>query len=483
MRYQLAVFVTSLLALPATALMPVASSAAEHFIASSVGTVDCKNFSGGVRAGDFITLAAGERGPLTISNCKGTAENPIVVRNDPSSSSPTVISRRSASSGGFIFDCRDCEYLVIDGTTYWKSAPNGSYCGAPEGRTGCGIRITSVARGDAPSTYLMIRGFSTRLIVRGVEIDGRRSDLDTRGVGIQQNDHSIKSSDHPDFWREEITYENNYVREVHGEGMYIGPNWSDGGARLRNITIRGNLVEDTGREGIQAKSVIGGANWIHHNVVRRVGLRYDTSGHGAGISMTQGGHNSKIFNNWVEAAGMQGIQHYNYNMPSSLGTFESEIFNNVIYDSGKVRGKDSGGHAISVGSQSGSARIKTAIYNNTVVKAAMRGIDVNSEVTDSVVRDNIVVDSAEQAISAGANVQLNNFTGSVDDVRFANPQARDFRLTLGSPARNTGSTSGFPSNDYLNVSRPQGSAPDRGAFEFFALDGIAPSAPQILTVE
>ncbi len=53
--------------------------------------------------------------------------------------------------------------------------------------------------------------------------------------------------------------------------MYVGPNYSDGDLPLRNIEIRNNLVEDTGWEGINTKSMWAGDNRIHHNVVRRAG--------------------------------------------------------------------------------------------------------------------------------------------------------------------------------------------------------------------
>lgn len=451
--------------------------AAEHFVASSAASVDCGSTNGGVRPGDSIVLAAGERGPLVIRNCTGSAAQPIVVRNDASGSGPTVIRRTSASTGGFVFTCRDCVHVVIDGTGRWSGAPQGAYCGAPEGRNGCGIKVTSVAAGDAPSTYLMLDGLTTKVTIRGIEIDGRMSTLNTGGVGIQQNDHSRRAADHPGFWREDIIYENNYIHDVFGEGMYIGPNWPDGGIPLRNITIRNNLVEDTGRQNIQLKSALQGTNSIHDNVVRRSGLRGE-EGQGAGISVFEGGRNTWIFGNWVEGAGIQGIHHYNMYTPSDQGLFTSEIFNNVIYDSGRRYGAVNEGHGISVGSRVGVASIRPNVYNNTIVKAAENGINFNSEVRQGIARDNIVADTASAALSLGNNQAVNNRTGTSTSMRFVDPGRLNFRLSADSPARNSGGTSGFPANDFIGLSRPQEGRADQGAFEFSS--AAVPQSPGLI---
>lgn len=453
------------------------SKAADHFVSASTASVDCGTFNGGVSPGDSITLASGDRGPLIIRNCEGTSASPIVVRNDSAGDRPTVIRRTSAGSGGFVFTCRDCVNVVIDGLSKWRGAPQDAYCGAPAGKTGCGIKVTSVVSGDEPSTYLMLEGLTTKITVRGVEIDGRASTLGTRGIGIQQNDHAMKAANYPGRWRENILYEKNYIHDVFGEGLYIGPNWPDSGIPLRDITIRENLVEDTGRQNIQLKSALAGTNLIHHNVVRRSGLRGE-EGQGAGISVFEGGRNTRIHNNWIEASGIQGIQHYNMYITSDQGLFASEIFNNVIYDSGKRFGAVGSGHGISVGSRAGSAEIRPVVYNNTVVKTAGNGIDFNAQVKQGVARDNIVADSGSSHLAIGDNQSLNNVTGASSLMRFEDPTRLRFSLTMDSPARNAGSASGHPPDDFRGVLRPQDGRPDQGAFEFSS--AAVPQSPGLI---
>jgi hypothetical protein len=470
------------LILPVTFLLVGEVIAADHLIPASTSTVDCGTLNGGIRPGDSVTLASGNRGPLIVRNCKGTSSNQILVRNDVTGSGPTVIRRTTAASGGWVFICQDCENVTIDGTGKWRGAPSGAYCGAPNGRNGCGIKVTSNVAGDSPSAYLKLNGISTRVTVRGVEIDGRTSELGTEGVGIDQNDHSVTVQSHPGFWREGFVYEKNYVHDVFGEGLYIGPNWREPDLRapLRNITIRENLVERTGRQNIQLKSAIDGASRIHHNVTRHSGLRGE-EGQGAGISIFEGGQNVMVYNNWVEASGIQGIQHHNMYVPQDKGPFTSHIYNNVIVDSGQRFGADGSGHGIRIGSREGSANITASIFNNTVVNTSGNGVNFGSRISGGTARDNIVANAALAGLSLGDNEGSNNLVGSNSSIRFANAANLDFRLTTLSPARDAASRVGYPEIDFQGFSRPQGNAADQGAFEFLAEE--MPKSPESINVD
>jgi hypothetical protein len=454
--------------------------AADHFIAPSTSSVDCQNFSGGIKPGDTITLAAGMRGALRVRNCAGTTQNPIFIRNDTSGRGPTVMRRTSAQTGGFVFECTNCTDVVIDGTGKWNGAPSGAYCGAPDGRDGCGIKITATVADDSPSTFLKLQGTSTRVTVRGVEIDGRWPDLNTGGIGIQTNDSNVTVSTHPDLWREDMVYEQNYIHHTYMSALYIGPNWSER-IPLRNITIRQNLVENLGRKGLILKSAIEGTNRIHHNVVRNVGIR-GASHHGAGIQVFEGGSDLRIYNNWVQTTGSQGVHLRNENVPSSYGPFDVEIYNNVIYDAGAVLPDFHGSHGITVGFSSESAAFRPNVYHNTIVKPARAGIDFGSGITQGVARDNIISEWGTSALSIGANTNTNNLTGTASTISFVSRGDLNFDLTSSSPARDTASRSGTPQDDYLGVKRPQGTAADRGAFEF-ADHEAAPNPPQSTQVQ
>jgi hypothetical protein len=441
------------------------ASAADHFVSSGTSNFNCAS----VDPGDTVTLASGPRGSLVIQNCSGASGRPILIRNDPRGTGPTQIRRSSGNAGGFVFNCINCVWTTIDGSSKWIGAPSGQTYGISVSMTG----------GGSPTAFIKISGVSRFLTIRNVEVNGAYPAMATDGIGISINDHDVTTSKYPGLWREGILLENNYVHNVQGEGMYVGPNWGKGDIPLRNIEIRNNRIETTGWDGIQLKSAISGTNEIHHNVIKRVGQRVDSfGGQHYGISIYEG--NGKIYNNWVERSGEAGISHYIHHMPSSYGSQVSEIFNNIVVDAGQTG--PNAGHGIVSANASGTARTLPHIYNNTVIRAKDIGIKVGSGAAGGYVRDNIVADSARTAISAPSNVgKINNRTGSVSQMGFAGASSLNFKLTSSSAARNAGSkdVGGY---DFDGVARPQEGAGDQGAFEFDVGDkGDARPNPPVIT--
>jgi hypothetical protein len=442
------------------------ASAAERFVTSSQSSVDCSS----VRPGDEIVLAAGERGSLAIEGCRGTEDDPIVIRNDADGNGPTVIRRESGQSGGFVFWCKSCSHVRIDGSTKWK--------GAPPGLTH-GIKVT-MGGGGSPTAFIQVNGRSSNLVIRNVEVDGRWPADSSNGIGIQINDHNIKAADNPGAWMENILLENNYVHDVEGEGMYVGPNWSDGDLPLRNIEIRRNVVENTGWDGIQLKAAIAGTNSIHHNVCRNVGINVDNTSEGnqfLGISIGHG--TGDIHHNLVEGAGSSGISAYVFKLPIStgIGPFNWHIYANVVV---KTRGSYGEGAGITVGSQDGSVKGTAFVYNNTVVDNR-KGIDLNSNVLSGSVVSNNIIASSGSVSAPSAVTATNNRIGEISSMRFANASAGDFRLTADSPAKNAATGPHTSETDFDGVSRPQGHAVDQGAFEYVDGAFVPPPQPPVIT--
>ena len=439
--------------------------AANYAVSSGTASFDCSN----VNPGDTVTLAAGTRGPLKITDCKGSASSRIVIRNDVNGSSPTILQKSDGASGGFVLQCYNCNYVVIDGTDKWN--------GAPSGRT-YGIKATQSGSGG-PTAFVKILGRSSFVTIRGVEVDGKWPSLAKDGIGIDVNDHAIDAASNPGVWREGFLIEYNYVHNTEGEGVYVGPNYPQGDLPLRNIEIRNNLVEDTGWDGINLKMAVQGANSIHHNVIRRAGSKTDgTAGQHYGIGFYES--NGKIYSNWVENSGETAISHYMQYLPMSYGAQASEIYNNVVIKPGRTG--PLAGNGITPGNSSGAAAAAPKIYNNTIVGAEGSGIKVGSDSPSGFIRDNIVVDSIGGAVSAPGSVpQTNNLVGTSAKAMFVDAARLDFRLQAASPARNSGSSS-FPATDYDGIARPQDSAADVGAFEFHLSD-VQPMPPDNLSVQ
>lgn len=433
------------------------SVATEHVIPAQEDKFDCSS----IAPGSLLTLAAGNRGPLTIQDCIGASADPIVIRNDPAGTGPAVISRASGTEDGFVFECNDCTGVVIDGSYKWQGAPTG---------TTYGIKVTMTG-GGSPSAFLKIGGLSRFVTIRNVEVDGAWPALATNGIGISVNDHSVKSFDHPDLWREGILIEDTYVHNVEGEGMYVGPNYRDGDLPLRDIEIRYNRVEDTGWDGINTKSMWAGDNLIHHNRVRRAGQNAANpraSTQYSGISNLSG--TVKIYNNWIEATGQHGIQVWSQDGPPESegeGPFEAYVWNNVIVGAGELwQPFMANSYGISMGAQPGCERPGPHIYSNTIVNSRQSGIRLTEDVGQGFVRDNIVAGAGRNpAIAVPGFVELdNNHVGSVSLMGFEDPTRLDFHLGVTSPAWNRGSKD-YPPTDFDDEARPRDGAPDPGAFE------------------
>ena len=459
--------------------------AEDHRVAKETSSVDCQVL--GVAPGDTVTLLGTSRGNLRISNCRGLAGNRITIRNDSAESGPLVIN--AEGTGGFRgIDCVNCENIDIDGTGKWSGAPSG-VCGVgPDltaGRTQCGIQIVRAADAD-PTTLFNMRGSSKNFSIKGVEIDGRGHNGPSAGIGLLINDRGYDKSDHPGEWRENIVVRNNYFHGTHHEGMYAGPNYglasdnSAGDLELRNIEVAYNLVEDTGWSGLQFKTAIEGDNSLHHNIILRTGwvaARAADIGHANGLHVD--GSHGKIYNNYVQDSGGEGISFRVQYLPSEFGPRNCEIYNNVVSGAGEVMAA----RGISVWRySSGNANPTCDIHFNTVVGTNGNGISVASGVTGNMVRDNIVAGSTSSNISVSGNATSNNRTGTVESMRFVNSSANDFRLTETSPAKDQGSASAYPDSDHVGVSRPKAGSSDQGAFEFISSGSVisVPNPPALV---
>ena len=309
------------------------------------------------------------------------------------------------------------------------------------------------------------------ITIRNVEIDGAWPTLVTNGSGIRINDLKIDRNKFPGVWREGILIEDSYVHDVALEGMYLGNNYNDGDLPLRNVEIRNNIVQHTGFEGINTKSMWEGRNSIHHNRVRRVGMNYQKTNKSAEFSGIKNNAGTvRIYNNWVETTGQHAIQSWTQAGPlesAGRGPFEARIWNNVIVDAdGANRPFMGNSYGISVGAQDGCEKPVPFIYNNTIVNSRQSAVNISGNAGSGFVRDNLIAGTGgNPVIAVPSSVALiNNLVGAVTQMAFVDSLRSNFRLTLNSPARNQGSYV-FPAKDFDDHARPQGTAADQGAFE------------------
>ncbi|NGZ95512.1 MAG: hypothetical protein CV089_05155 [Nitrospira sp. WS110] len=147
------------------------------------------------------------------------------------------------------------------------------------------------------------------------------------------------------------------------------------------------------------------------------------------------------------------------------------------------------------GPQSSNTRIENNIFYENAVKGpsyAAQGINFTSGGKGNTIRNNLAFASGSGGRNfivggtAGVNYTLSNNIINTDNPKFVNapatlPSSPNFAIASGSPAVNKGLTTSATKNSYTNVSRPQLSLYDIGAFEFYS-SSASLSAPTSLQV-
>lgn len=233
--------------------------------------------------------------------------------------------------------------------------------------------------------------------------------------------------------------------------IYVGPGTGGG---YMNFVIQNNIVRDWGGEGIEVNPRVTSSdmlitgNAIHHN-----GFVTCSTGWACrpGIVMSVqsgGGNNGTVITNnliWDHASGCIWDR--------GGGTPAAQIANNTCYDYGK--GSDSGGpNPQGISGYGGPGK---AIIRNNVLFAPNGTNPFNGSYAGA----------TNNACASGESCGAASKTWSASGWLSTSPASGDF-LAIGaaSAAHDNGTSIGFVTSDYLDVTRPQGSGHDIGAFEY-----------------
>ncbi len=220
-----------------------------------------------------------------------------------------------------------------------------------------------------------------------------------------------------------------------GYGIYLaGPN---------NLVDHCDVYDTTGA-GIHIYN--GAGDPANNNIVRNTRIHHITRGYDARMwGILVAGSNNQVYNNVID----------NISWPYMAGNAGVHVY---------------------VGSGN-------KIYNNTITNNTLDGIYVNSNASGSEVRNNIMYGNTGVPYSnAGSGtVQSNNLFGT--DPRFVDPSAANFQLQSGSAAIDAGMSLSIVTTDIIGVPRPEGPAPDIGAFEYRSSQAVplAPTNVRIIT--
>ncbi len=257
------------------------------------------------KPGDTVNIPAGTYGLIDLGNIKGTAANPIIIRN----------------KGGLV---------TVREIRFNNKMENFKLLGNGTPGITYGIKVL-----NAPNIGIAAAMVSNMEIAY-VEVSGA-------GVGIMVKKNPVAgdaSTQYPNYTIRDIKIHHNYIHDILTEGMYIGHTMPSGNAttgvpiRLQNVEISHNTLERIGWDGIQMSTTVG-TNSIHDNVVRNFGT-VNHSSQQTGIAIG-GAATGDIYNNTIVNGTGWGI--------NAMGYGTIKVLNNTVENVG-ANGIDKGAESI-----------------------------------------------------------------------------------------------------------------------------------------
>jgi lysophospholipase L1-like esterase len=291
----------------------------------------------------------------------------------------------AADSGYFNYaDLKPGDTLFIDGSRAWSYI----YLEGKNGTPQCPIVIMNVngqakLRGNSAQiklrscSYIKVLGngtpgveygfyiqpYPTDILVNGayaVSIEGRSKNVEVRnvhithagiGMNIKEDGGCDPAFNNPNWILDSISIHHNKISKTWNQGLYIGNTSPDNAvdsyspravvcngvttyprpARMGNIKVYENIIDSTGRAGIQLSSASTGLSEIYNNTVSHSGMNGDEA-QGAGINL--GAYsNVWVYNNTIRNTFTYGISSFGASSTNNVLRIE----NNTIDSSGYMR--------------------------------------------------------------------------------------------------------------------------------------------------
>lgn len=395
----------------------------------------------GLKPGSVIGLSANvSYGNLLFRNIVGTLENPITIRN-----------------------CGGTARINGTGTGHGIKTENSAY-----------FRITG---GDIKNSYgIIVTGgqmsinlgkLSTHFEVDHLEIQNSGF----AGIMAKTDPTCDDATLRENFVMKGVALHNNYIHDTGGEGIYAGNSFFMGmntncGVRLPHeihyIRIFGNIVKNTGWDGIQLGCATKGAS-IHNNVIENYGTINKTyQNNGIQIGAGTGG---VCYNNLIKNGTGNGL------IVNGLG--DNIIYNNVI---------DHPGTNGVFCDERYSPGPGFKFINNTIISPKWVGIKIYAEeVPMNVIVNNIITNPGYysvftnpetafvQKLNSQVNIDMRNNYFNIDTttVNLSNAIDSSYRLASTSPVVDMGADISVYNIrfDYHYKPRLKGSGYDIGAVE------------------
>jgi hypothetical protein len=257
----------------------------------------------GIRPGDTILIAAGNREELIFENITGTAKKPVIIINH---------------GGKVIIKTKKDYGILFNNSVHFKITGSGS-------RDVYGFEIASTANHG-----LVVTEFSSFCEADHLEIHH----VGYAGV-VAKTDPNCSRKDLRYFVMQNLSFHDNFIHDTNAEGFYVGYSWYPArdficgqdsllySHEIHGIRIFNNNMQNTGQEGIQVgtgtKDVM-----IYGNRVFNYGTtNVQWQNHGVQIGQ---GTTGDFFNNSISTGPAEAI--------SLFGGGNNRLYNNVILNSG-----------------------------------------------------------------------------------------------------------------------------------------------------
>jgi hypothetical protein len=429
------------LAVKATAAMNSPADCSTCTYVVPVGKTTIDGLLLGFKPGDVICLnSAATYGYLAFKNINGTAENEITIIN---------------CGGPVAIDAPGKPYVVkIYNSKYFRFA-GGKVTGT------YGIKLSG-----ASGNGLVLGPLATNFIVNHIEVHN----VGFAGIMAKTDPTCDDATIRGNFLMKNVYFHSNYIHNTTGEGFYIGHSSYSGvnnatcGLRLphliENIKVYRNRVVASGWDGIQMSCATKGAA-IFENVIENFSVA-NKDAQRSGICIG-GGTGGVCYSNLINTGNGPGM--------SVFGLADNLIYNNIIINPSTM------GIFCDERTAPGPGY---KFLNNTIINPKTEGIRIYAEtVPNNIFSNNIIVNPGSYATyGEGAYIMKyksvildatnNYFTRNLDELKFINPAANNYRLTSLSPVVDKG-RSVITYNiltDFYNAQRSKGVACDIGASEY-----------------
>lgn len=418
-------------------------------IAPSASFTYFNGIASGVQPGDVICIQAGAKGGLQFTDVKGSATNPVIIKN---CGGQALIGGPTANNAMLFIGSR---YVRITGT------------GDPGFVNG--LKIVGSAPG---SQGIAAVGLSSDFEIDHMEIQN----CGYTGMMLKSDPSSNcanTTSVRPNFTFYQAIIHDNYVHDTGGEGIYLGDSFYNGTTvfcgsiqychEVRGVRIYNNRFDKTGREGIQVGSGVDDVE-VYNNVVLNYG-QANLSAQNGGIQFGVGTA-GRMYNNFIKSGPGPAI--------AVQGIGNDYVYNNIVVSPGE--------QAITINTRPTPLATDIVnkgwlggvyVINNTFVNVGPKGVIeefINNAPGNRLFNNLIVASSSpwDKTYTYTDWQRGNNvFIPLLANAKFVNPSIDDYRLMPGSPAINAGrDVSSFGVTfDFDNNARPAGATWDAGAFE------------------